>query len=234
MRGLAIAWEYVEAIGRRKRDAVTCAISSTCSPEHQVLLDEQTTLPDMDGPQIRNPRRRLGRSVIASVVVVAASLFPADLALARIGYVIDDGCGVGQDGLFWAGGSPSGWHTYSYSSSPGGCHMWTFTRIGSAVNTAAWYLPLNPGNSGDFAVRPFIPCINHAGRAHYQTLPYGTGGGVYNAIYISQLPYCNVGVQIFDRYFSQADQTAGYVKFLDSSDQWSYHVAVDQLSYLVL
>lgn len=109
--------------------------------------------------------------------------------------------------------------------------MWTFTRIGAAVNTAAWYLPYNPGNAGNFQVMPYVPCQNHSGRAHYQTWPYGTSYGVYNSLYIGQSQFCNIGFVAFNRYFAQGDPQAGYVKFLDSSDQWSYHVAVDQLSY---
>lgn len=177
---------------------------------------------------------RSGLRVLVAIGLAFASLFPTVSALARVGYVIDDGCGTGQHGLFYAAGSPTGWHTYAYAQSPGGCHLWTFTRVGATVNWAAWYLPLNPSNAGRFQVRPYIPCVNHAGRAHYQTYPYGTDGGIYNFIFLSQASYCNIGVTIFDRDFGQSDPNAGYVKFVDNSDQWSYHVAVDQLSYIAL
>lgn len=171
-------------------------------------------------------------TALVTAILVGGASHP--IALARTNVFIDDAChsGLSNDGLFWAAGPAVGWHVQSYGPSPGDCHLWVYSRQAPYVNSAYWYLPLNANNSGTFNVAAFIPCVNHGYIAHYQTYPYGTAQGWYNFIYLDQRNYCDGYAHLITRYFSQADPTAGYMKFDDASGTYGYRLAVDQMRYL--
>lgn len=179
-------------------------------------------------------RWRLGRITLALALAISLLLPNGSPASAHSSWFVDDGCaaGGGGGGYFYAGGPAIGWRTQGYGPSPGGCHMWAFTRVGSFSNWAAWYLPVTGGYEGNYDLETFVPCVNNAGVAHYLTYPHGTGGGIVNNIFKNQSATCNARMQVIERWF-WGDE-GGYLKFVDSSTAWSLHVAVDKTYYFTL